>query len=249
MLVILPFERDFYCKRGVEVEYIGHPLIDRVSITISKAAFFGQCHLNPAIPTISLLPGSRRKEISYNLPILLRTARLLNWNRPIQFLLPLASEMHRHLANNILKEEVGMLPLEIIIHDTYNAVGHSDLAVVASGTATLETALLGTPLITVFKISNLTWIIGQYLVQVPFYSLVNLIAGKRIVPELFQSNFSEDTLYHEITEFLDNKAHLKRVKIELAEVRKKLGEGGAMARAAEQVMIVLNAPARLAELN
>jgi lipid-A-disaccharide synthase len=247
MLVILPFERDFYRRRGVEVEYIGHPLIDRVSITTSKAEFLEQYHLDIAIPTISLLPGSRKKEIRYNLPIILRTAKLLSCNRPVQFVLPLASEMHRILVNKILKEEVETLPLEIVIDNTYNAVGHSDLAVVASGTATLETALLGTPLITVFRISNLTWIIGQYLVQVPFYSLVNLIAGKRIVPELFQSNFCEDTLYHEITKLLDNAAYLERVRIELAEVKKKLGEGGAMAKAAEQVMLALNSPAFLAD--
>jgi lipid-A-disaccharide synthase len=249
MLVILPFERDFYCRRGIEVEYIGHPLIDRVFTTTPKLGFLEKYHLDINIPTLSLLPGSRKKEINYNLPIMLRTAKLLSRNRPIQFVLPLASEMHRALVNKIMKDEVGSLPLEIIVDDTYNTVGHSDLAVVASGTATLEAALLGTPLITVFRISNVTWIIGQYLVQVPFYSLVNLIAGKKIVPELFQSNFREDTLYREITELLDNKAHRERVKLELAEVKKKLGGGGAMTKAAEQVMLALNTSAFLARPN
>ncbi len=239
MLVILPFEKEYYSGRGVEVEYIGHPLIDRVSTTTSKQLFF-ECHsLDERIPTVSLLPGSRKKEISYNLPILLRTARLLHWNRQVQFLLPLVSDVHYPIARKILKEELGELPVRIVVDDTYNAVGHSDLAVVASGTATLEAALLGTPLIAVFKISILTWIIGQYLVRVPHYCLVNLIAGKRIVPELYQAAFTEENLYDEITKFLDNESLLNRARIELNEVRMKLGRGGAMARAAEQILTFL----------
>ena len=239
MLVILPFEKEYYSGRGVEVDYIGHPLMDRVFTTTSKHLFFERHSLDERIPTVSLLPGSRRKEISYNLPILLRTAKRLHWNRQIQFLLPLVSDVHYPIARRILKEELGELPARIVVDDTYNVVGHSDLAVVASGTATLEAALLGTPLIAVFKISNLTWIIGQYLVRVPHYCLVNLIAGKRIVPELYQAAFTEEDLYNEITKFLDNEALLNRVRIELNEVRKKLGRGGAMARAAEQILTFL----------
>jgi lipid-A-disaccharide synthase len=244
MLVILPFEKGFYSEKGVDVEYIGHPLIDRVSTTTSKRLFFEQRSLDEMIPTVSLLPGSRKKEIIYNLPILLRTARLLHWNRPIQFLLPLVSDVHSSIANRILKEEVGELPLNMVIDDTYNAVGHSDLAVIASGTATLEAALLGTPLISVFKISILTWIIGQYLVRVPHYCLVNLIAEKRIVPELYQAAFTEETLYNEISAFLDDESLLNRARIELNEVRTKLGGGGAMARAAEHILTFLENPAR-----
>ena len=244
MLVVLPFEKEFYSRKGVDVEYIGHPLIDRVSVTTSKVVFFEQNQLDQTIPTVSLLPGSRKKEISYNLPILLRTAKLLSWKRPIQFLLPLVSEVHSSMANKILKEEGRTLPVKLVVNDTYNAVGHSDLSVVASGTATLEAALLGTPLISVFKISILTWIIGQYLVQVPHYCLVNLIAGKKIVPELYQAEFNEETLFDEITKFLDDEALLNRARIELAEVRTKLGSGGALARAADQILTFLDLRAR-----
>ena len=244
MLVILPFEKEFYSAKGVNVEYIGHPLVDRVSISSSKGNFFEKHALDETIPTISFLPGSRKKEITYNLPILLRTARLLSWKRPIQFLLPLVSEIHSILARRILKEEAGTLPVKIVVNDTYNAVGHSDLAVVASGTATLEAALLGTPLISVFKISNLTWIIGQYLVRVPHYCLVNLIAGERIVPELYQTAFNEETLYNEITKFLDNETLMKRARIDLSNIRMKLGKGGAIVRAAEQILTLFNTPVR-----
>lgn len=243
MLVILPFEKEYYSGRGVEVEYIGHPLIDCVSTTTSKRIFFERHSLDEKVPTVSLLPGSRKKEISYNLPILLRTARLVHWNRQIQFLLPLVSDVHYPIARKILKEELGELPVRIIVDDTYNVVGHSDLAVVASGTATLEAALLGTPLIAVFKISILTWILGQYLVNVPHYCLVNLIAGKRIVPELYQAAFTEENLFNEMTKLLDNASLLNRARIELKEVRMKLGRGGAMARAADQILAFLENPA------
>ena len=178
------------------------------------------------------------------MPILLRTARLVHWNRQIQFLLPLVSDVHYPIARKILKEELGELPVRIIVDDTYNVVGHSDLAVVASGTATLEAALLGTPLIAVFKISILTWILGQYLVNVPHYCLVNLIAGKRIVPELYQAAFTEENLFNEMTKLLDNASLLNRARIELKEVRMKLGRGGAMARAAEQILTFLENSAR-----
>src|SRR5438094_9139336 len=127
--------------------------------------------LNHQVPKISLLPESRTKEIKYNLPVMLQTARRLNWERPMQFLLPLASPLSRGLIQRTLAEIAPELPLRIIARDTYNTIGHSHLAVVSSGTATLETAILGTPLITVFRISNFTWIVGHYLVHVSFYSL------------------------------------------------------------------------------
>ena len=144
--------------------------------------FFSEHRLNVSHCTVSLLPGSRTKELRFHLPIMLQTARWMHWQRPIQFLVPLSSPRHRPLIERIVAQEGGPSALRLIEQDTYNAVGHSDLAVVSSGTATLETALLETPLITVFKISNLTWIVGQYLVRVPFYSLVNLIAGRKWFP-------------------------------------------------------------------
>jgi lipid-A-disaccharide synthase len=236
LLVILPFEEAFYARFGMAVDYIGHPLLDRVRTSCSRNEFFEKYDLSAEVPTISLLPGSRTKEIKYNLPVLLKTAQRLNWEQPIQFLLPLASTVHHGLIEDLLAEETPTLPFKIIEEDTYNAIGHSDLAVVASGTATLETAILGTPLIPVFRISNLTWIVGQYLVRVPFYSLVNLIAGREIVPELFQKEFNADRLYAEIKKYLTNPTLRKRVKMELSLVKEKLGEGGAVEKAAERII-------------
>ena len=236
LLVILPFEEAFYAKFGVAVDYIGHPLLDRVRTSCSRNQFFEKYELSPEVPTLSLLPGSRTKEIKYNLPVLLKTARRLTWEQPIQFLLPLASAAHHRLIQELLEEDAPELSYRIIVEDTYDAVGHSDLAVVASGPATLEAAILGTPLIAVFRISNLTWIVGQYLVRVPFYSLVNLIAGREIVPELYQKEFNADRLYAEIKKFLANPTMRKRVKMELSLVKDKLGGGGAVEKAVERII-------------
>ena len=246
MMVILPFEKDFYAERGMQVDYVGHPLVDRVRLSKSRTEFFQAYRLDDSVPTISLLPGSRIKEIHFNLPVLLDAARWLHWQRPVQFLLAAASSLHRSQIRKVLAENGGP-PVTLVEYDTYNAVGHSDLAVVASGTATLETALLGTPLITVFKISNLTWIAGQYLVRVPFYSLVNLIAGQQVVPELFQSDFTAERLHAEMVGLLDQPERLKHVKMALASVKKRLGSGGAIHKAAEHVLPWLQRSAVLVE--
>ena len=144
-----------------------------------------------------------------------------------------------------IAEEKGELVLRLVEHDAYDAVAHSDLAVVSSGTATLETALLGTPLIAVFKVSDLTWIVGQYLVRVPFYSLVNLIAGREVVPELFQKDFTAERLYAEMQRHLENPDLLKRVRMDLALVKDRLGEGGAIHNAAERILPWLLAPKKV----
>jgi len=238
MLVILPFEKDFYAERGMQVDYVGHPLVDRVCLSKTKTEFFRTHKLDGSVPTVSLLPGSRTKEIHFHLPVLLQAARWLHWQRPVQFLLPAASSLHHHQILKILADNGGP-PVSLIQYDTYNAVGHSDLAVVASGTATLETALLGTPLITVFKISNLTWIVGQYLVQVPFYSLVNLVAGREVVPELFQNDFTAERLHAEMVLLLDQPERLKHVRMGLESVKQRLGAGGAIHKAAECVLLWL----------
>jgi len=209
---------------------------------MSREDFFQKHGVESSRTVVSLLPGSRTKEIRYHLPILLQTAQRLAWERPMQFFLPLASSANRGLVERSVQEMHLELPLQIIVDDTYNAVGHSDLVVVSSGTATLEAAILGTPLITVFKISNLTWIVGQYMVHVPFYSLVNLIAGKEIVPELYQREFSTDRLHLEIKKYLDDAALRKRVRMELSLVKNKLGEAGAIERAAEKIWRWLHPP-------
>ena len=235
MIVILPFEKEFYAKLDMEVDYVGHPLVDRVSPTQSRKDFVEKHGLDSANPIISLLPGSRTKEVKFHLPILLETARNLAAESSVQFVVPLASTVSYNLVESIWQGEAPLLGLKIIEGETYDAVASSDLAVVASGTATLETALLGTPLIAVFRISNLTWIIGQYLVNVPHYCLVNLIAGKRLVAELYQNDFTPQQLYQEIKRLLEDSALRNNVRIELSQLRWRLGGGGAIEKAAGKI--------------
>jgi lipid-A-disaccharide synthase len=235
MIVVLPFEKEFYARFGMEVDYVGHPLLDRVYPTCSRDDFLKKHALQSSVLTVSLLPGSRTKEVKYHLPILFQAARSLVADGPLQFLIPLASTVSRCLVQKIWREEAPALPLKIIEDETYNAVASSDLAVVGSGTATLETALLGTPLIAVFRISTLTWIIGQYLVDVPHYCLVNLIAGKRLVPELYQKEFNAERLCHEMRRYLGDPTFRDNARIELARLRDQLGSGGAISKAAERI--------------
>ena len=241
MIVILPFEAEFYRRYGMQVEYVGHPLVDRVKTSCSRPRFLRSLGLAEDRLTISLLPGSRPREIRFNLPAMARTARRLQRERSAQFLVPLASPSQAPLVRGLIRDEAPGLSAALVENDTYNTVGHSDLAVVSSGTATLEAALLGTPLIAVFRISIPSWIVGQYLIDVPYYSLVNLIAGREIIPELYQQDFTEDRLYAEIGKFLTQSGCSARVKMALSGVRERLGQGGAISRAAESIASCMEA--------
>ncbi len=241
MIVILPFEAEFYRRYGMQVEYVGHPLVDRVKTSCSRARFLRSLGLAEDRLTISLLPGSRPREIRFNLPAMARTARRLQRERSAQFLVPLASPSQAPLVRGLIRDEAPGLSAALVENDTYNTVGHSDLAVVSSGTATLEAALLGTPLIAVFRISIPSWIVGQYLIDVPYYSLVNLIAGREIIPELYQQDFTEDRLYAEVGKFLTQSGCSARVKMALSGVRERLGQGGAISRAAESIASCMEA--------
>ena len=230
MLVILPFEREFYKKRGVEVEYVGHPLLDSVTVTIGRGEFAARYGLDPARRIIAFLPGSRQSEIQHNLPPLLATIRRLHDDHPEwQMVVP--------LARTVGRGEIPVTPgLTIIDDDTYNALGASDLAVVASGTATLETAIIGTPLIVIYRASELNWRIFRPLIRVPWVGMPNLIAGRQIVPELLQADLNPDQLTSEISQLITNPARLATMRGELAEVRKALGTAAASTRAAAAIL-------------
>jgi lipid-A-disaccharide synthase len=233
MLVILPFEKEFYERHGVEVEYVGHPLLDSVRITSTRTEFCERHQLNPQQPLIALLPGSRHSELKYILPPLLEAVQLLTRARPAwQFVLPLA----RTFGREELTARLAAVPaLKLIEHDTYNTVAAADLAVVASGTATLETAILGTPVIIVYRASQLNWRIFKPLIQVPFVGMPNLIAGRQIVPELLQTDLTGPRLAQEIQTLLEDKAQLQQIRHALAEVRAQLGAAQASQRAARHI--------------
>ncbi len=237
MLVILPFEQDYYRQRGVEVEYVGHPLLDSVHVTATREEFCSQHNLDQTKPIVALLPGSRHSELKHILPPMLETAAKLNQTHPhIQLILPLARTFNRA---EIAAEIQSLNNLTLIEHDTYNAVAAADLAVVASGTATLETAIIGTPLIVVYRASSLNWRIFWPLINTEFVGMPNLIAGREIATELLQNELNADRLSKEIVAFLNDPARLAQARSDLAEVRDKLGEANASERAAKQILAML----------
>jgi lipid-A-disaccharide synthase len=239
MLVILPFEKEYYERNGVEVDYVGHPLLDSVRVTVNRMEFCVWYSLDPSKPIIALLPGSRHSELKYILSPMLDAVRRLNQSHPqIQFVLPLA----RTFAVQEIKPQIGSLTnLRLIENDTYNALAAADLAVVASGTATLETAIIGTPLIIAYRASSLNWRLFRPLINVPFVGMPNLIAGREIAPELLQDDFHPRRLSSMIIEMLGESSRLERMRADLAEVREKLGEARASERAARKIIEMLDA--------
>jgi lipid-A-disaccharide synthase len=236
MLVILPFEKDYYERNGVEVDYVGHPLLDSVRVTATREEFRARHGLDTLNPVIALLPGSRHSELKHILPPMVDAAKLLNRSHPhFQFILPLA----RTFEPNEIASQIGSSRLRVIEHDTYNAIAAADLAVVASGTATLETAIIGSPLIVVYRASRLNWRIFRPLINTPFVGMPNLIAGREIAPELLQDNLNEERLAKLIVEFLSDPSRLQRAREDLAEVRKRLGEAKASERAANRILELL----------
>ncbi len=231
MLVILPFEKEYYERQGVQVDYVGHPLLDSVRVTTSRAEFCQKYQLDPTRPIIALLPGSRRKEVHYIFPPMLDAVRGLNISRPDwQFIFAKASTISQGEA-----EISAGVKLTVIENDTYNAVAAADLAVVASGTATLETTIIGTPLIICYRASNLNWKLFTPFIKVPFVGMPNLIAGREIAPELLQDNFTGEKLTSQLATFIGQPERLAQAHADLSEVRAKLGAAKASERAAQVI--------------
>jgi lipid-A-disaccharide synthase len=236
MLVIFPFEEEFYRGHGVEAEFVGHPLAGEVAPPTPRDEFFARHRLDPSRETVALLPGSRRKEIAYNLPEMVGAVRILDRERPgLQFVLPRASTVDRAQLEAILAPVADRV--RVVDRDMYSAVGHADFAVVVSGTATLETALLGTPLVVVYRASSLNYALHRPLIRVDTFGMVNLIAGRRIAPELIQYDCTAERIAGEVFGFLSAPERLAAMRSELAGVRERLATAGdASLRAAEAVL-------------
>jgi len=232
MAVILPFEVDTYKQENFHVDYVGHPLLDLVKTKYSRLEARAKFGLLENKTAVALLPGSRISEVEKLLPEMLRAGELLAKQIPdIQFLLPLADTLEEKTIADILAGYT--LKVNIISGHTYDAISCTDLAIVASGTATLETALLGVPMIIIYKISALTYLIGKMIIKVKNIGIVNIIAGKTIVPELIQNEANGQRIAAEALSIL-TKTEIKQKMIgELAEIRAKLGDTGAAIRAAK----------------
>lgn len=242
LITILPFEKDWYRKHGVEhVVYVGSPLAMQVHANTSKDEFCEKHGLDPHRPILSLLPGSRHKEISRILPEMLGTAALLSEKHSeIQFVIPVGSAEARQEVNATLldwKQANAKLPRTLVIteNETYDALNSSDAAAVTSGTATLETGIIGTPMAIVYKTSNLNYKLFRPIISVEHFGLINLIAGERLATELIQDDFTPETLASELLHLLDPSENA-RIRARLAEVAATLGSGGASDRAALHIL-------------
>jgi lipid-A-disaccharide synthase len=232
MVVIFPFEESFYRDRGVEATFVGHPLADLQTPEISRERFARETGLNPERSWIALLPGSRPKEIGDNLPQMLAAARILSLRGPraagsrkeFEFMIPLAPTLNasqRKMLAGLVKHHGEGLPVHMV-DDARAALYHSRASVVASGTATVEAALLGNPFVVVYRVSKLTYEIARRIVKVPFVAMPNLIAGKLVVPELIQNAFTAGNIVRQIEPLLPEGAVRESMKMELARIRAML---------------------------
>jgi len=242
LLSILPFEKDWYAARGVtHVEYVGHPLTGEVQTSVAATEFCRQHDLNPAAPIVALLPGSRHKELVRILPPMLDAVALTRQRRgDAQFVLVIAPNRDVDQARRIVAaHQTPADSLRIVHHQTREALAAADVAAVASGTATLEAALLGTPMVIVYKESAVNWHALGSLISVDHFALVNLIAGRRLATELMQDEFTGETLSRELISLLDDSRNAT-MRSELKEVMKRIGEPGASARAARVILEFIN---------
>ena len=240
MIVIFDFEEEIYRQAGVPVEYVGHPLVDMVRPHLTRDEFFAKVGLDPAVTTIALLPGSRRKEVITNLPIMLDAATRLTASRKLQFVVAVAPTIDSHwLETTMVECYVGRATVRTAVHVTYDAMQHSDIAVVASGTATLEATLRERPMVVVYCVSGLTWLVGKLLVDVPYYSMVNILARKELVPELMQHDFNAANVAQRVEYLLDHPEAREEMVRGFQALKPRLGKGGAIERAADAMVEVL----------
>lgn len=234
MVVIFPFEEEIYREAGVPVNFVGHPLVDVVRASMSRKEFAARYGLDAGRPIVTLLPGSRRGEIERHYPLIMEACeRLLRDAQGcglIQFVLAAAPALGAEVFAHYARSDVSVTRVESA---TYDALAAADCAIVASGTATVEAALLGTPMVVVYRVSPTSAFVLKRMVRSPFIAMVNLIAGRRVVPELIQDQFTSAAVGQEVRKLLESPAARDEMKAGLAEVRTKLGPGGAIERAAD----------------
>jgi len=215
VLVIFPFEEKFYRERGVDATFVGHPLADLPQPAIDRTAYAAQFHLDPAKTWITLMPGSRVKEVRMNLPTILEAAAQLG--RDYGFLLPVAPTLDRAF----LKTFIGQRSITLV-PESLPALLHSRAGIIASGTATVEAAMMRTPFVMVYRVSSLTYFLGKPRVKVPYFAMVNLIAGEEVVPELVQQDFTAANVVARMQEILPDGAARDHMLEGLNGVKNKL---------------------------
>jgi len=240
-LVIFPFEEAFYRERGVDATFVGHPLAELPRPTIERNELAAQFHLDPAKPWITLMPGSRVKEVRMNLPTILESASQMG--SAYEFLLPVAPTLDRNFLLSLLGQEKGAPRRITLVPDALPALWHSRSGIVASGTATVEAAMMNTPFVMVYRVSPLTYLLGKPRVKVPRFAMVNLIAGEEVVPELVQHDFTAERVVARLKEILPDGPARDRMMEGLARVKARLrapqASSGAVQRPADRAADII----------
>jgi lipid-A-disaccharide synthase len=231
MMVILPFEKDFYKKEGVDVEFVGHPLLEVVSPPLQGGELGGReeiCRklgIDDKKLIIGILPGSRKKEIAYMLPPILKASSLIKEKYPsVQFLLPMSQSIEEDYLKNFITSEYPYI--KIVKGKNYDVMKVSDLLITKSGTSTLEAAIIGTPMIIIYKSSLISFYLAKFFVNVSYAGLPNLLAGREIAPELIQFGANPGNIAEKAMYFLKDQNRLNQMKEELKKVKHSLGEPG-----------------------
>ena len=235
IIVVFKFEEEFYRKFGINVKFVGHPLLDLIAPDMEEDAFLKKYGLSPDKKRVFLMPGSRDGEVRRHLPILLEAIEGIYKNdKEVEFLF---------LKSPYLKREIQFpkgLPIHVISGDNYNAIYHSHAGIVASGTATFESAVLGTPFVIIYRTSFLNYLILRPQIKVPYIGIVNIIMGKEIIPEFIQNRCRPEIIQKALEKLLYDETYYKEVKENLKRFYHKLGEKGAVKRAAEFIISKLS---------
>lgn len=238
-LVIFPFEEKFYRDRGVDAEFVGHPLAGLARPAVSREEYARKHGLDPAKQWITLMPGSRRKEVRMNLPEMLRAAQMLG--EEYEYVLPVAPTLEKSFLQELINRAAkGAVSAVHLVTESLPALAHSRAGIVASGTATVEAALMETPFVMVYRVTPTSYLLGRWTVKVPHFAMVNLIAGRRVVPELVQRDFTAERVSAELARVLSDGPERGEMLNGLRQVRELLrgpqGRAGAAETAARQIL-------------
>lgn len=234
---IFPFEADVYREAGADVTFVGHPLVDIVKPAMSKDEAYRYFDADPTKPITLLMPGSRKQEIEKLLPVMLEACEKIVRKVPdCQFFLPIASTISREMLQDTIRNY--KVNVKLTSGFNYDLMNIADIGIATSGTVTLEAALVNLPTVIVYKTAATTYFLAKFLVKIPFISLPNIVAGRQIVPELLQDAANADTIARHTLEILLNKGMMDQIHADLAEVRGKLGECGAVSRVADVVLSI-----------
>lgn len=225
LFCIFPFEEQFFSSRGVRTTFIGHPLSRIVKPGLTKDEFFRKHRLRQERPLITVLPGSRRGEVARHLPAVLDAVDLIYRAQVANFVWAAPAGFGTSNIARNFRSRIERSPIQIVEGETWDAIAHADVALAASGTVTMEAAILGTPMVTFYKVSQLSWVVGRPFVRAPYFCMVNLVAGKKVVPELMQNEVSGNCLAAAVTDLLNNPGESEGMRRDLAEVAAKLQTG------------------------